>query len=97
VFASYGPDIGASILSGFGTVFAFRLMDGPSREFVRQRFGRNRKHITTEFAVRSRGLQETVLDGNVIEDWDLSALTIGTTIASMPEGAPFFFSFREWS
>ena len=96
VYASYGPDIGTSILSGFGTVFAFRLMDAASREFVRQRFGRNRKHITTEFTVRSRGLQETVLEGNVIEDWDLSSLSVGTTIASMPEGAPFFFSFRKW-
>lgn len=95
VYASYGRDIGTSILSGFGTIFAFRLMDAPSRDLVRQRFGRNRKHLTTEFAVRSRGLQETIIDGNVIEDWDLSSLRVGTTIASMPEGAPFYFTFRD--
>lgn len=96
VYASYGHEIGTSILSGLGTVFAFRLMDAASRDFVRQRFGANRKHVTTEFAVRFRGLQELVLDGNVIEDWDLSTLTVGSTIASLPEGDPFYFKFREW-
>lgn len=97
VYRSYGVDAATSILSGFGTVFAFRLMDAPSRELVRQRFGRNRKQVTTEYAVRARGLQQDVVEGNVIEDWDLSALKVGTTIASMPEGPPFFFSFREWA
>jgi type IV secretory pathway TraG/TraD family ATPase VirD4 len=96
VYHSYGEDIGTSILSGFGTVFAFRLMDGRSRAFVADRFGRNRKRVTIEHAVRGEGVQESVLEGNVIEDWDLSSLGIGKTIASMPEGPPFFFSFREW-
>jgi type IV secretory pathway TraG/TraD family ATPase VirD4 len=94
VNSSYGTDMATSILSGFGTVFAFRLMDATSREFVRERFGRNRKRVTIEHAVRSQGVQENVLDGNVIEDWDLSSLTVGQTIASPPEGPPFWFRFR---
>jgi hypothetical protein len=96
VYGSYGVDAARSILSGFGTIFAFRLMDAPSRELVSQRFGRNRKQVTTEYAVRARGVQQDLVEGNVIEDWDLSALTVGTTIASLPEGPPFFFRFREW-
>jgi hypothetical protein len=93
---SYGPEMASSILSGFGTVFAFRLMDAGSREFICQRFGRNRKQLTTQHAVRSRGVEQQLLDGNVIEDWDLSSLAVGQTIASMPEGPPFFFTFSEW-
>jgi type IV secretory pathway TraG/TraD family ATPase VirD4 len=96
VYNSYGEDIGTSLLSGFGTVFAFRLMDGASRSFVSQRFGHNRKRVTIEHAVRAQGVQEMVLDGNVIEDWDLSSLTRGRTIASMPAGPPFFFTFKQW-
>lgn len=97
VYRSYGLEVGTSILSGFGTVFAFRLMDAASRNLVRQRFGRNRKQVTTEYAVRARGLQQDVVEGNVIEDWDLCSLRVGRTIASIPEGPPFFFSFREWT
>jgi len=96
VYDAYGEDIGLSILSGFGTVFAFRLMDGRSRSFVSDRFGRNRKRVTIEHAVRAEGVHESVLEGNVIEDWDLSSLGIGQTIASMPAGPPFFFTFQEW-
>lgn len=96
VYDAYGEDIGISVLSGFGTVFAFRLMDGRSRTFVSDRFGRNRKRLTIEHAVRGEGVHETVLEGNVIEDWDLSSLGVGQTIASLPSGPPFFFSFQEW-
>jgi type IV secretory pathway TraG/TraD family ATPase VirD4 len=94
---AYGPEMASSILSGFGTVFAFRLMDADSRDFISQRFGRNRKQLTVANAVRSKGVDQQLLDGNVIEDWDLSSLTVGRTIASLPDGPPFFFDFKEWS
>ena len=96
VLHAYQTGIGESILSGFGTVFAFRLMDGTSRQLVRDRFGTNRKQITTFNAVRSQGVQQIVVEGNVIEDWVLSGLTRGQCIVSLPEGPPFFFSFREF-
>lgn len=96
VYHSYGENIGTSILSGFGTVFAFRLMDAPSRSFVSDRFGHNRKRITIEQSVRAEGVHDSVHEGKVIEDWDLSSLTIGRTIASKPDGPPFFFAFGEW-
>jgi Type IV secretion-system coupling protein DNA-binding domain len=96
VLAAYTPEIGRTILSGFGTVFAFRLMDETSRVLVRQRFGANRKHLITEAAVRAQGvLQESVL-GNVIEDWVMSALQVGECVASLPSGPPFFFTFAEY-
>jgi len=93
VLHAYGAQEGASLLSGFGTVFAFRLMDDASRDLVRQRFGGNRKEITTYAAVRSEGVHQVVVPGNVIEDWHVSDLTRGECVVSLPEGAPFFFAF----
>ncbi len=96
VLHAYQTGVGESILSGFGTVFAFRLMDGSSRQLVRDRFGANRKQITTVNAVRAAGVQQLVVEGNVIEDWVLSGLTRGQCVVSLPEGPPFFFFLREF-
>jgi type IV secretory pathway TraG/TraD family ATPase VirD4 len=93
VLRAYGHETGHSILSGFGTVLAFRLMDDSSRDLVRQRFGANRKHITTFAPVRSEGIQQVVVDGHVVEDWAMSGLNRGQCIVSLPEGSPFFFAF----
>ena len=96
VIQAYGTQDGASILSGFGTVLAFRLMDDASRDLVRQRFGANRKQITTNAHVRSEGVQQLVITGNVIEDWVLSDLGRGECIVTLPDGAPFFFATGEY-
>lgn len=89
----YGETMAGSVLSAFGTVFAFRLYDGSSREFVRDRFGRNKKILRFESVVRNKGMTENVTDGNVVEDWDLSGLPVGTCIASLPDHPPVKFTF----
>ena len=91
VYHAYDEDVGNSILSGFGTLFAFRLMDQVSRELVSERYGANRKQITSELAVRAKGLQQEVVLGQVIEDWALSDLDVGEAIVSLPTGPPFLF------
>ena len=96
ILHAYGAEIGRSIIAGFGTVLAFRLMDDASRDVVRQRFGSNRKQLTTDLAVRSHGVRQEVVLGNVIEDWTLSSLRVGECVLSLPEGAPFFFTFNEY-
>ncbi|MDX6301167.1 MAG: hypothetical protein QOF53_2381 [Nocardioidaceae bacterium] len=93
VMHAYGAQQGASILSGFGTVFAFRMFDEPSRTFVRQRFGANRKIVHYDGALKSRGVGEQVLEGSVIEDWDLSGLNVGEAVVGLPTGPPLLFSF----
>lgn len=93
VLSAYGPEAGRSILSGFGTIFAFRLMDAASRELVRQRFGMNRQQVTTVAAVRSLPDQHDVITGNVIEDWALSELRTGECVVTPPEGPPYRFDF----
>jgi type IV secretory pathway TraG/TraD family ATPase VirD4 len=96
VLRGYGAELGMSILSGFGTLFAFRLMDDASRTLVRQRFGTNRKQVSTYAAVRHEGVHQMVVTGNVIEDWQMSALGRGHCIASLPQGPPFHFEFRAY-
>jgi type IV secretory pathway TraG/TraD family ATPase VirD4 len=93
VLRGYTPEIAESILSAFGTLFAFRLMDDASRGIVRQRFGANRKQVTTYAAVRHEGVRQLVVDGNVIEDWHMSGLKPHKCIASLPDGPPFYFDF----
>lgn len=89
----YGDKMAGSVLSAFGTVFAFRLYDGSSREFVRDRFGKNKKISRFESVVRNKGMNENVIDGHVVEDWDLSGLPVGTCIAALPDHPPVRFTF----
>jgi len=96
VLKAYGEDRGTSILSGFGTMFSFRLYDTESREFVRGRHGTNRKRVLIPSVVGSRGLIEELVYGSVIEDWDLSSLRVGEAIVSPPAGTPFRFQFQEY-
>jgi len=96
VLHAYGAQEGSSILSGFGTVFAFRLMDDTSRDLVRQRFGTNRKQVSAYAAVRTQGVNQVIVTGNVIEDWHLSSLGEGQCVVSLPEGPPFRFWFTEY-
>jgi type IV secretory pathway TraG/TraD family ATPase VirD4 len=96
VLHAYPGGTGETILSGFGTLFAFRLMDGVSRQLVRDRFGANRKQIRTFDAVRAQGVHQLVVEGNVIEDWMLSGLGRGECIVALPEGPPFGFQFRKF-
>lgn len=90
----YGEQLAASVLSSFGTVFAFRLYDGSSRAFVRDRFGKNKKINRFESVVRNQGMKESTDDGYVVEDWDLSSLPVGTCIAAIPDHAPVRFTFQ---
>jgi hypothetical protein len=95
VFSAYGPDAGRSILSGFGTVVAFRLLDAASRELVRQRFGMNRKEYLVSAPVRHNPDYQEIVTGSVIEDWVLSTLKPGESIVAPHEGHPFKFKFAK--
>jgi hypothetical protein len=96
VIHGYPGGAGESILSGFGTILAFRLADEASRALVRQRYGTNRKQISTYAPVRHEGVRQTVVTGNVIEDWHMSGLGTGQCIALLPQGSPFLLRFNEF-
>jgi hypothetical protein len=96
VFHGYPGGAGESILSGFGTLLAFRLADEASRTLVRQRYGTNRKQISTYAPVRHEGVRQTLVTGNVIEDWHMSGLERGQCIALLPQESPFLLKFNEF-
>lgn len=96
VYGAYGREGGTSILSGMGSVFAFRLMDAESRTLIRSRFGINKKRIAVHSPVAVQTVQTSVVDGNVIEDWDLSDLGVGECLVCLPTGRPFRFRFKEF-
>lgn len=87
----YSESLADSILSGFGTVFAFRLFDEPSRSYITNRHGKNQRMIAYSSSNANKGIQEHLVDGNVIEDWDLTDLKIGQCIISPFNGEPFRF------
>lgn len=95
VFSSYGPDAGRSILSGFGTVVALRLLDAASRDLVRQRYGMNRKQFQVSAPVRNNPDHQVVITGSVIEDWELSELRRGECVVAPHEGPPFKYAFSK--
>ncbi|RAL22605.1 type IV secretory system conjugative DNA transfer family protein [Thermoflavimicrobium daqui] len=87
----YGRELGHSILSGFGSVFAFRLNDVSSRDFVTARHGATKRFIGLKSSNAQKGIQDLLIDGKVIEDWNIVTLKTGQCIVSLPDEDPFIF------
>lgn len=94
VYAAYGENLAKSILSGFGTIFSFKVNDPESRDYIKNLRGRNIKKETYLSAVQSRGITEQLRESFVIEDSDINNLDIGEAIISLFTGQPFKFKFN---
>ena len=84
---AYNKEIAYSILSGFGTLFAFNLFDSESRDFVSGRYGTLRKLISYKTS-HTEGIKSQTVDGKLIEDWHISKLNPGEAIACVPNEHP---------
>lgn len=87
----YGKSLAVSILSGFGTVFAFRLFDYESRAFVSGRHGKSKKWLSMLSSNSTKGVNDSLVEGQVIEDWDIVKLDVGECVLSLPKGEPYIF------
>ena len=96
VIAAYGEDVGRSLLSGFGTTYAFRINDSLSREFIKNLSGKNIKKQTFMSSVQNQGISEQLREAYVIEDADINNLRIGESIVTTIAGEPFVFRFNEY-
>lgn len=94
IFSAYGENKARSILSGFGTIFAFRVNDSNSREYIKNLFGKNIKQQTYMSQIQNRGISEQTREGFVVEDNDITNLKIGQAIVGTPQGEPFKFKFN---
>lgn len=97
IYDNYGEERAHSIMSGFLTSINFRVNDPKSREFIKDRFGKNRKIEVYATSVQSKGMIEERRDGYVVEDWDVTNLNIGQAIIGFPENEPFVFQFDLWN
>lgn len=91
VEATYGSDLGMSILSGFSTFFCFKLFDEKSRRVISERHGKNKMKISILSTNTYKGMSDIIEDRNVIEDWDITQLNVGQCIVSSLNENPFFF------
>ncbi len=96
VFEAYGAAMARSILSGFLTSVAFRVNDPSTRSFVQQLYGKNRVFEVTPSTMPGKQGMEQTRDGNIIEDWDISRLTVGKAIIGLPGQSPFVFKFDRY-
>lgn len=96
VFHAYGNDLARSILSGFSTLVAFRVADGTTRDYIKEIFGKNLSMTFYESGVSARGMQETVRETHVVEDWDVGGLKLGEAIVGYGGYPPFRFKFRKY-
>lgn len=87
----YGEAEALNILSGFSTVFAFRLFDEVSREVICNRHGKHLTRINCPSAQYGGEPLEEMRDLDVIADWDIVSLIPGQCIISPVRGNPFMF------
>ena len=90
LYALYGEHKGRAIATGFASLFSFRPNDAVTRDFVRERFGRN---VTLDQLAGSRSPAPERREGWAVEDWDLSALGKGDAVVGLAEAPPFLFHF----
>jgi type IV secretory pathway TraG/TraD family ATPase VirD4 len=95
VYECYGEQRARSIMSGFLTTVAFRVNDASSKQYIKGLHGGNRKKETYMSAIQTRGVQESVREANVVEDWDISNLGLGEAIIGLPGKPPFRFRFKK--
>jgi len=96
IINAYNKEIAYSILSGFGTVFAFNLFDMESRDFVSGRYGALRKFISYKVS-HSEGTKNQSIEGKLIEDWHISKLQPGECLACLPNEHPRKVKFPIYS
>ena len=94
LYECYGEHRARSIMSGFLTSVAFRVNDEPSRSFIKERYGQNRKKETYASKIGGKAV-ENIREAYVVEDWDISNLEIGEAIIGLPGKEPFKFQFKE--
>lgn len=95
IYENYGQQRADSIMSGFLTSINFRVNDPKSRQYIKERFGSNRKIETYATTVQNK-MTEQIASGNVVEDWDITDLRTGEAIVGFPQGEPFRFRFDEY-
>jgi len=92
IIEAYDEHMAMNIFSGFLNHFCFKVNDFPTRKYIKERGGENRKCTT----FKSTTVQESIAIANVIEDWDIANLKLGEAIVMLNNAPPFIFGFSEF-
>ena len=81
--ANYSNETKAkNAVSGFSSVFAFHQNDYSTREYISQLMGKNM--ILESFPEANGSNHYEKREGYVVEDWDLTDLSVGEAVVSLP-------------
>ena len=91
----YGEEKGHVIAGGFSTLFAFHTSDSASRKYVSELFGPN--VIGYQYIGMDNSIEKREREGFAVEDWDQTALSIGTAVIGLADyDCPFLFKFERY-
>ncbi|HZK18489.1 MAG TPA: type IV secretion system DNA-binding domain-containing protein [Clostridia bacterium] len=91
LYQIYGERKGKNIAAGFSSVFAFKAGDPGTRDYVSRLYGKN--IVLEQYKTAANTLVEKRREGNTVEDWNLTNLSIGEAIVGLPFQQPFRFKF----
>lgn len=90
----YGKERGMNIAAGFSSVYAFHANDTETRNFVTGLFGKNMYRI--QYQGMDGKYVDDKIDGNTVEDWNMTSLCVGEAIVGLPFTPPFRFQFEDY-
>lgn len=92
---NYGEARGKNIIAGFSTVMSFRANDENTRQFTIGKYGKN--YVLEQYISSiTNSMPEEKRLGNVVEDWEICALSTGEAVIGLPGYEPFQFQFEEY-
>lgn len=89
----YGEAGARNILAGFQNIFAFRITDRNTRQFLVERLGENYQNVSFSAQNENANVQRM---GHTLEEWDLMDLGLGQAVVSLAGEAPFLFLFPKY-
>lgn len=91
----YGEAEAKNILSGFQNLFAFKMADHDTRQYVTDRLGTNYKSIAYSSQCTELHVQR---EGHVVEEWELQNLGSGKgkAVVELAGERPFFFNVPKY-
>lgn len=89
----YGEAGAKNILAGFQNIFAFKLTDYDTRQFLVNRLGENYQNISFAAQNENANVQR---NGHCLEEWHLQDLRLGDAVVSLEGEKPFLFKFPKY-
>lgn len=79
LYEIYGESKGKNIAAGFSSVYAFKVNDSSTRDFISDLYGKN--IILEQYKTSNNTLVEEKREGKTVEDWNINNLQIGQAIS----------------